>query len=479
MSREALAPWPEKIAQGAQYADYSLREKTIADANHAQWEWGHALRQSDAGLVSGVEYFRPDTDDSQWGSVNLPGSFDQKEALKGFCGVLWLRRSFTLSETLANRFAEQNGRVWLGTITDGDVTFINGQKVGEITYRYPPRKYPLPPGLLHPGENNITIRVVCNNGEGGVTPDKPFCITMPDAGIQTEIVSLAGQWRYQCGPRQTPCPPGFFIQWQPMGFYNAMIAPALGVTMRGALFYQGESNDSQPAAYEALFKAMIQCWREEAQKRRPLFMPSETPLPFIAVQLPLFGALGETEQTNSWAIIREAQATALELPDTGLACALDLGEWNDLHPLNKKTLGERLALAAEKLVYGADEGNDAASSPGPLLRSIERDGNKALLRFDNCGAGLAIRSPFSAPGAGAQLDETLSAQAWKPYLTLVSSSGAMENKPVRLAGKDCLEIDLNGTDRPVKLFYAWAANPLCRFFYNSAGLPMLPFQACL
>ncbi|MDR3276041.1 MAG: hypothetical protein LBT11_02330 [Treponema sp.] len=454
MSREALESYPGKIAQGELYADIHVREATIRANEQAQQDWDEQSLRTDPGLAPGAEWFRPDTDEAAWGQISLPGPF---AGLEGFCGVVWLRRRFTAPRTMAGKPV----RLWLGTIIDADTAYINGVEVGGTTYRYPPRKYAVPAdasgGLLREGENQLTLRVVCKTGGGGLTPDKPFRIFSAGGSIE-----LAGTWRCRTGPRLETCPPGFFIQWQPMGLFNGMIAPALRNAIRGVLWYQGESNEWQAGEYAPLFQAMIRCWRDRAPA-----------LPFLFVQLPLFGPPEDNTETSRWAVVREAQAATLALPGTGMAAALDTGEWNDLHPLNKRAVGERLALAAEKLVYGITN-----TSPGPMLRDISRQGNTLILSFDYCGRGLVLRSPVSAPGAGipAAAPEA-GALITAPYITVAAGDGTREPRPALIRNGNCLAVDASGMTGPFKLLYAWADNPLDRFFYNDEGLPMLPFRA--
>jgi sialate O-acetylesterase len=238
-------------------------------------------------------------------------------------------------------------------------------------------------------------------------------------------------------------PNSFFIQWQPCGLFNAMIAPLLRHPLRGILWYQGESNDANPQDYGALFTALIRDWRERGYR---------ADLPFCFVQLPLYGEAAQNTEESSWALIRDAQRQALALPATGMAAALDLGEWNDLHPLNKKGVGFRLAAAIEKLVYGEEN-----SSPGPTLKKVVRDGEGLVLSFEHCAAGLVADEPV--------------------WVTVIGEDA----KPVRLeaqiSGGSELVIDTALVRGACKVLYAWADNPQDRQLYNSEGLPALPFTA--
>jgi sialate O-acetylesterase len=224
-----------------------------------------------------------------------------------------------------------------------------------------------------------------------------------------------------------------------------MIAPAIRYPLKGILWYQGETNadtDDSVKTYAARFTALIRDWREKSGRGN---------VPFLFVQLPLFGKAGENMEQSRWARIREAQAAALSLPATGMATALDLGEWNDLHPMNKKEVGGRLALAAMAVVYG-----ETNTAPGPLFRSLCREGDNLILTFDNCGAGLTAREAV--------------------YVTAVAGGRSFRLEAC-IRGKDNLVVYAPSVPNPEKILYAWADNPADRGLYNSNGLPAAPFRA--
>jgi sialate O-acetylesterase len=432
MSADALKDFPEKIAEGKKYAGSGEKEQIVKETTDAVTKWETQLRSEDRGLAEKWE--KPQTDISNWGEITLPGDFADA-GLTQFCGVIWLAKDFDAGA----EFESKKARVWLGTITDADTVFINGEQIGNITYRYPPRKYTCE-GLIKQGKNRIVIRVTCNSGDGGVTQGKPFRIF-----TDNETIELAGTWKYKVGACAPVRPADFFFQRLPMGNYNAMIAPLLKYPLKGVIWYQGESNDSSPSDYARLFRLMIQDWREKCGGKE---------LPFLFVQLPVWKNPSDNNENSSWAAIREAQAAALSLPATGMACALELGEWNDLHPLNKKDVGIRLFLAAEKLLFKVEN-----SSPGPILQRVEKRQEKLFIYFDNCADGLK-----SVP------------EGEKPYVSVIDGE-----KYVRLAaeidGKDVLCVDTSSLKEPKKVLYAWADNPRDRQLFNSDGRPMLPFRA--
>jgi sialate O-acetylesterase len=443
MSREDVAKtFPYKTEHARLYADGVFRENALAAALKAVADWDAETEKADTGNAEHWESGGKGASDDNWREAVLPSAFgemDEMGGLKDFCGVLWFKRTFTAGK----EFAGKPLRLWLGTVTDSDKTYINGVLVGSTAYRYPPRKYAVPPGLVREGENTIAVRVVCNNGLGEFTRGKPYMLFDGTGGtVENEAASidLAGTWRYKTGAQCGPRPEELFLNREASGLYNAMIYPAREFPVKGTLYYQAESNDRKPEEYELLFKTLISGWR--TLRGRP-------DLPFVFAQLPVWGPPSDNDETHPWARLRAAQQAALSLPHTAMAVCLDAGEWNDLHPADKKTVGERLFLAAEKLVFGADN-----SSPGPLpLRHEIKDG-VLTITFTNCADGLAARTPL--------------------VLTAVAD-GKHHALAAKIAGPRTLRADLGGT-KPERVLYAWANTPKHAGLFNSEGLPAAPFR---
>jgi len=454
MSADALTGFPDKIALGKKFADAAFYDSLISEKQALIETWNNELAAADSGLTQGWQ--KPETDISLWDEIQLPGDFkkvDQNDH-RGFCGVIWLCREFEVNDAFAMTVEKGGAKVWLGTIVDADTVYINGVEVGNTTYRYPPRKYVIPQGVLHKGRNRIVIRVVCCNGDGGITHDKPFRIF--SGSESNNAIELTGTWKYRMGVKTGSRPEEFFLHRQPTGLFNAMIAPFLGYPCKAVLWYQGESNDVNPDEYASLFTSLINDWRAKHLSAYSSFLiphSSFSSLPFIFVQLPIFGKPEDNNESDSWAIIREAQVSALSLPMTGMAAALEFGEWNDLHPVNKKGVGLRLALAAEKTVFKKQN-----TAPGPLLRDIRREKGRLLLTFDNCGEELIAR-------------ET-------PYISVIAGGNIFRVQAV-IESPDCVSADISDIKNPEKVLYAWARNPRDRQLYNSEGLPVIPFRALI
>jgi sialate O-acetylesterase len=483
MSHSALATFPGKIALGRPFADAAFCDAITGKNAAVIKAWDDELTAADSGLTQAWQ--QPQTDISSWDEITLPGNFEEAGLIR-FCGAIWLCKEFEVTET----FARGESRLWLGTLVDADTAFINGVEVGNTDYRYPPRKYPVPVGLLRAGKNRIAVRVICWNGEGGVTRGKDFRLFSENGSVE-----LGGIWKYRIGINVGSRPEEFFFQRQPTGLFNAMIAPILDYPCKGIIWYQGEANDGKSSEYAALFIALINDWRD---KRQQALAHEPHDLPFLFVQLPIFGPPGENNESDSWAIIREAQYSALSLPATGMAAALDLGEWNDLHPLNKRDVGRRLALAAEQVIF-----KQKNTAPGPRLRGIEKSNGKLILHFDNCGGGLRtmstnlrnftteytefhggkkryrIKTPWYSVTSvvifliklahmGLRADET-------PYVSVISGE-KKARLPAVITGPGCLSVDISVVENPQTVLYAWANNPRDRQLYNTDGLPAIPFR---
>jgi sialate O-acetylesterase len=446
MSSEALSGFPEKIALGRQYTDEKKRDEIAGGAASAISEWETNVTHEDTGISK--EWKNPVTNISSWDDIFLPGDFSDA-GLVNFCGAIWLAKDFEVKAD----FAAKEVKVWLGTIVDSDTVYVNGVEIGNTGYRYPPRKY-VPKGLIKEGKNRIVIRVICNNGEGGVTVDKPFRIF-----TDSESVELSGIWKYKIGAKANKRPDEFFFQRQPMGNFNAMAAPILKFPLKGVIWYQGESNDSNPNDYEKLFPLMINDWRKTNRSEK---------LPFLFVQLPIWKEASDNNEQHSWAIIRQAQSAAMSVPNTGMACALELGEWNDIHPINKKDVGYRLFLAAEKLISGVDN-----TSPGPVVSRFERQQNKINIFFNNCGKCLTVVTSHSSkgePSTAMYENEPNTA-----YVSVIGENGQVR-KPAKIEGANSISVDIEAIKNQKRILYAWADNPRDRQLFNSDGLPALPFR---
>ena len=436
ISEDALKEFPKYYDEAQKFKDSSLIKNIENSDNKRIQTWYTLLKQKDEGFKDPQNvWYNTSLNTSDWSSMKIPGFWaDTKLGLVN--GSVWFRKTIEVPSSMAGKPAI----LILGRIVDGDSTYVNGVFVGTVGYQYPPRRYNIPAGLLHDGENIIVVRIISNEGKGGFVPDKQYAIVNDDTSI-----SLEGEWKYRLGAQMNSLAGQTFIRWKPLGLYNAMIEPLLNYKIKGVIWYQGESNAKRPEEYKSLFSAMINDWRNKWQ---------EGNFPFLFVQLPNFMDAKSEPSESNWALTREAQLKTLSLQNTAMAVTIDIGEWNDIHPLDKKDVGNRLALAAEKVAYG----DDTINYSGPIYKSIEIDGNKIILSFENANGGLIAKN-------GGELKGFSIAGADKNF---VWAQAKIENNRIIVWS--------NEISNPVAVRYAWADNPDGANLINKGGLPASPFR---
>ncbi|MCL7986677.1 sialate O-acetylesterase [Sphingobacterium sp. lm-10] len=377
-------------------------------------------------------------DDTNWSETQVPGMWQTNPDLATLRGILYLRKTFDLPASMAGRHA----RIYLGTLVDSDSVFINGHFVGATAYMYPPRKYDIPTGILREGKNVVTVRLRSDAGNGGFVEDKKYYIQGDDL-----IIDLTGSWKYKVGldlaAAQSSQDRMSNQQLAGSGLFNGMIYPIRNYQIKGAIWYQGESNTGQPQAYKTHLKNLVTNWRA---------LWEQPNLPFLLVQLPNFLPEKNEPSESGWAAIREAQAQAAqELTHTALAVTYDTGEWNDIHPLNKKDIAIRLFLGARKLVYG-----EKIQSSGPIYQKIEVDGDRIVLYFTE--KGLKIRD----------------GQCLKHFAIAGEDKKFVWAEAVIKGNK--IIVHHEAIKRPVAVRYAWSDNPQQANLMNMDGLLAVPFR---
>lgn len=396
-------------------------------------------KEKDKGLTEAVKWFENNYQPLNWKPINIPGYWED-QGVRNLDGVVWYRRLIEVPESMTGTDAI----VKLGRIVNADELYINGKRIGNTTYEYPQREYTIPTGVLKPGKNLFVVRVTNQYGKGGFIPDKPYFLL-----TEKDTVDLKGEWQYKVGEvysHDKMYKQGITAQNQPTALYNGMIAPFTNFAVRGFLWYQGESNAGNPDSYRRLLPNIIYDWRNQWNLGE---------LPFLIAQLPGFMEVDYLPAESNWALIREVQLeTALNTPNTGIGINIDLGEWNDIHPGNKKPVGERLALEAMKISYGE---NDIVSS-GPIYKSSRIEGNKIIISFENVGSGLVS-------GNGEKLAHFALAGDDEKFKWGIAT---IENKEVVVWCDDI--------PNPKYVRYGWADNPDFANLYNKEGLPASPFR---
>jgi sialate O-acetylesterase len=415
-------------------------ENNLAMALRRNVSDDHSKAHPDQGLAGVVKWYSPDYAPVGWHPFWLPGYWAD-QGVKGLNGVVWFRKKIEVPASMAGKPA----KLFVGRIIDADETYLNGVKVGNITYQYPPRRYEVPAGLLKEGENLLVVRVTNTSGKGGFVPDKRYELT---DGVTH--IDIRGDWQYKVGqvfpPRNmSGGTPPFSAQNEPTGLYNTMVAPAVHYGIKGFLWYQGEANTGNPREYRKLLPALIADWRSDWK---------EGNLPFLYVQLPNYMEVQYSPSESQWAELREGQLVALSVPNTAMAVTIDVGEWNDVHPLDKKDVGDRLALAAEQLAYG----DSSVVASGPIYQSARVDGDKIILSFTAIGSGMMVKG-------GGELQQFAIAGADKKF---VWAGARIDGDHVIVSSPDVPE--------PLYVRYAWADNPEGANLYNKEGLPASPFR---
>lgn len=395
------------------------------------YNWSAEVNKNDPGTG---RWSKDDVDVSEWNQISLPGYWSDK-GVELRNGSIWFCKEFNVADTLAAKEAILR----LGCIIDSDSAFVNGVFVGNITYQYPPRIYSVPEGVLKAGRNKLMVRVFCQGGRGGFVEEKPY-----EVHVGSQVIDLTGDWRYHIGatlkPPKLPGGSGFM----PGGLYNSLISPALNYSLKGVIWFQGESNTGRGKEYEQLFKNMIQDWRINF---------AQPELPFLYAQLANLGVPQKETGNSGWAQVRDAQRRTLELSNTGMAVTFDIGEWNDIHPLNKKEVGRRLFLEARRVAY-----NDSSIvSSGPLYESMKIEGRSIILTFKSVGQGLYANSLLE----GFQVAGEDGRFVWANAVVM---------------SRNTVKVWSQKISNPKSVRYAWEDNPASANLKNKEELPASPFS---
>lgn len=365
-----------------------------------------------------------------WRQMQAPGYWEMSD-LPGFDGIVWLQKSIDIPEGMAGKPLTLNFRA----IDDEDITYFNGVKVGEGSGYDTPRSYTVPGPAVKAGENVITIRVSDFGGEGGIAPGTA------EAVCEGNAIPLSGSWSYLVDTDFSQLPPKPVAPQgssYPSVLYNAMISPLAGMPVKGVLWYQGCANVGRDGQYEPLFKALINDWRELWGKD----------MPFYFVQLAGFLKPQAVQPDSEWAALRNAQAKALELDNTAMAVAIDLGNPADIHPKDKQDVAHRLALIA----LGRDYGNDEPYA-APRCVSAKTEGNSMLLTFDG-----PVCTPTSAITG----------------FIIAGKDGRFTTATPMREGDNRLRLSAPGVKAPVTVRYDWADFPGGNL-RGTTGLPVAPF----
>jgi sialate O-acetylesterase len=353
-------------------------------------------------------------------------------------GIIWFRKVIELPDD----FKGKDLQIKMGKIDLGGTFYFNDEMIGETSWNYDEyRTLTVPGKLVKKGKNLVVIRLLDSWGKGGLLgpADSMFIkLNLPQEEVQ---ISLAGEWKYN-----NTLEPAFVkvenFNRVPGLVYNAKIAPIIPYGIKGFIWYQGEGNAGRAYQYRTLFPLMIEDWR--IRWRQGYF-------PFLFVQLPGYSS-DQYQNEYEWAELRESQLLTLSHPNTGMAITIDLDETDNLHPTNKKEVGDRLALAARKIAY-----NEDLVYSGPIYKSMQIEGKTIRISFTNTGSGLISKNN-------------------QPLQDFEIAGEDMKfHKANALLAGDEVMVSSEGVSLPVAVRYAWANSPVANLI-NQEGLPASPFR---
>ena len=387
---------------------------------------------------------------SGWKEIKIPQLWENA-GLPGFDGVVWFEKDFEFNGLITDEI-EFN----LGPVDDMDATYLNGVKIGsnELDGLYQlERNYKVPAGLLKKGTNRLAVKVTDTRGGGGIYgKTNPVLIKG-----EKVLVDLGGTWKFK--PAATLRGTDLFVygeggksfdafkgsvmvanEYSPTTLYNAMIAPLVPYTLKGAIWYQGESNVGRGKQYETLFPTMITGWRKAWNQGN---------FPFYYVQIAPFNYGDDANERT--AELRDAQFKTLSMVNTGMAVTMDIGNPVNIHPANKKDVGTRLALWALNKDYGK---SDVVFS-GPLYKSVTFSGEKAEVEFSFAESGLVLKGDDS-------------------FFELAGSDGVFYPAKASISESKII-VTSDKVKKATQVRYAWADDCVPNLF-NGAGLPASPFK---
>jgi sialate O-acetylesterase len=392
------------------------------------WEIVYNPQNNTDKIVPAAAY-----NDADWKTVQMPNLI-KEFAIGNYEGMIWLRKKISLPQS----FHQKDLTINLGHPEMNYSLYFNGEAICKSIWNAAPtHSYTIPANLVKSGENTIAVRVAMLWSGGGLNPADEIYITDGSSKI-----SLEGKWLFN-KDLETALPKMLNYQYYPTVLFNSMINPLIPYGIKGFIWYQGESNAWAAYDYRELFPMLIKDWRQRWGQGN---------LPFLYVQLASYMKTKPLPSESEWAELREAQTLTLSLPNTGMACAIDIGEANDIHPKNKQEAGRRLALVANKLVY---KQNCIAS--GPSYKSFRKEGNRIYVDFTSTGSGLSTKDAKELKGFA------LAGKDKKFYWAKAVIEG---NEVVVYSDK---------VAEPIAVRYAWADNPDCNLI-NSEDLPAVPFR---
>ncbi|WP_282798526.1 sialate O-acetylesterase [Lactococcus lactis] len=367
----------------------------------------------------------PNFDDRNWPEISLSETWNEKYT---FPGTLWLRKELENPD----EFIGKEGELRFGTMTDADVIYVNGKKIGNTDYKYPPRNYKISKLTK---SFTIAIRLKIYNAPGGITHSKPHILLAGENRLD-----LNHGWKIRRSSTLPERYKEYFINYEPTGLYNGMITPLQRLKFAAILWYQGESDAGSPQNYGPRFRELIESWRK-------LF--KQPNLPFLYVQLPNC----DTEKEADWVRLREEQKEGLKISRTAMVVTIGDGEDDDLHPLNKKDIAHKLLNAYHNVKLFPN-----GYCAGPLTKeAIQAKKNVIILSFETFGKKISIEK--------------------NKAFELFQGGHSYKVRDYRQVEEQIiLELPATLSLQPdAKVRYNWSNAPQA-FIWNEEGYPASPFE---
>lgn len=471
-SRESLDTVPALAANTRRHLD----EAANHDAARQKFlpafaDWLRRYDREDRAMPSAAAFAAPDLSTEDWIPVRLDAPLSAPDLPE--TGAIWFRREVVISpDEMRERLARRKALdLDLGDVTGFEEVYWNGELLGATSpatfpgLRYS-RAYTVPLEKIRTGRNVLAVRVFA-----------PLASPTFAASPVHPPGTTGGEWRakaeYAFPPLEpaaravAPTPPR--VPWPPRKYgahnFNGMIAPLIPYALRGAIWYQGEGNAGRAVQYRAAFPLLIEDWRRRWQRGD---------FPFYFCQIANWREKAAQPGESESAELREAQHLALRLPHTGEAVLIDLGEARDVHPRNKRDVGERLA----RIALARDYGKDVAWS-GPVFQSMQQEGDKIRLRFRHAEGGLAAAPLPPVYDLQTLLRQTAPLVRHAPHGALEGFAICGPDRRWVWAGAeiegDTVLVGADAVRDPVAVRYGWADNPTCNLV-NGAGLPASPFR---
>lgn len=433
MSRDILMTLPDlKVAVQKIDTDTSRWNAKVCTALQSETEREKIANTSEIGLKLNVHTIK--FNDAAWNRTEYPLNMS-KMGYSGYWGLVWLRKTFDLQAKDVNSITQ----LQLPIKNQGDRVYINGREIARNVSKMKDQSVVIPKGILKKGGNVLAIRQYVHWGSAEIGNASAGTFLIINGGRKIE---LNGLWAHNKDIEPA------VAQWQnyyntPTVNYNAMVAPVIPYAIRGFLWYQGENNASRHKQYAALQAKMIDDWRIRWQQGH---------LPFLYVQLANYKEHSTIPiDKDDWASFRDAQTSILQHSiNTAMACAIDIGDANDIHPKNKQAVAHRLYMAALAKAY-----NENLIYSGPVFNSVKREGKNLRITFYHTDNGL----------------KTFENKIIKGF-ALKDNEGNWQWVDAKIVDNEVL---IENTENAVSVQYAWQSNPEGNL-YNAEGLPAVPFM---